>query len=116
MVAPVVPVMFEFKFTEVAAFEHIFEEEGDGVTTGVGLMVIVNCLAVPAQVEADDKDGVTSMVAVVGAVLVFVAKNPVILPLPLAPRPIPVLVFVHEKVVPVTAPLKVIPVVVSLLQ
>jgi len=39
--------------------------------------------------------GVTVMVAVIGAVVVLVAAKAAISPVPLAPKPIPVLSFVH---------------------
>ena len=42
----------------------------------------------------------TVIVAVIGAFVVFVAVNPGISPLPPAPKPIVVLVFVHTKLPP----------------
>jgi len=47
------------------------------------------------------------MVAVIGALVVLVAANEAMLPVPLAARPIAVLLLVQLYTVPVTAPLKV---------
>jgi hypothetical protein len=44
------------------------------------------------------------IVAVIGAVVVFVAVNAGMLPDPLAARPMAVLLFVQVKVVPLTGP------------
>ena len=41
-------------------------------------------------------DGVTIIVAVTGALVVLVAVNDAILPVPFAARPIEVVLFVHE--------------------
>jgi hypothetical protein len=49
--------------------------------------------------------GVTVIVAVTGTSVALVATKDGILPIPLAPRPIEVVLFVHEYVVPATAPL-----------
>ena len=50
----------------------------------------------PVQVSPPfEKVGVTVMVATSGAVPVFIAVKELILPLPFAPRPIEVLVFVQ---------------------
>jgi len=54
--------------------------------------VIVNIWAVPAQLFAD---GVTVIVDVIAALVLLVAVKEAILPLPLAPRPIAVLLFVQ---------------------
>jgi len=48
--------------------------------------------------------GVMVIVAVIGAFVTFVAVNEGTFPLPLAIKPIEVLLFVHVKVVPVTGP------------
>jgi hypothetical protein len=61
-------------------------------TVGVGLTVIVNVLGVPVHPFAD---GVTVMVAVTGAVPVFVAVKELIFPVPLAPKPIDVVLLVQ---------------------
>ena len=56
---------------------------------------------VPVQLFAV---GVIVMVAVMGAVVVLVAVNEGTLLVPLAARPMAVLLFVHVKVVPLTGP------------
>ena len=48
--------------------------------------------------------GVTVIVAVIGEVVAFVAMNEGIFPVPLAARPIAVLLFVQVNVVPLTGP------------
>ena len=48
------------------------------------------------------------IVAVIGAVVAFVAVKEGISPAPLAVRPIAVLLFVHAKVVPPTGPDRVV--------
>ena len=61
-------------------------------TDGVGLTVIVKLTGSPPQpVEL----GVTVMVAVIGAVVPLVAVKAGILPVPLAPRPMAVLLLVQ---------------------
>ena len=60
--------------------------------TGVGLTVIVKLLAVPVQPLAE---GVTVMVAVTGAVLLFTAVKSAMLPVPLPVRPIDVSLLVQ---------------------
>jgi hypothetical protein len=52
--------------------------------------------------------GVTVIVAVTGALVVFVPVNAAILPVPVAARPIDVVLFVQLNVVPATVPLKVV--------
>lgn len=86
------PLTAPLKFTAVVAaplhsvwFDTVF-------TTGVGFTVIVSVLAVPVQPFAD---GVTVIVAVTGALVVFVAVNAGMLPAPLAARPIEVVLFVQ---------------------
>jgi hypothetical protein len=92
-------------------------DEGVAVTVGVGLTVMINVLDIPEHVDAEDNDGVTEIVDVIGAVPEFVAVNEGMFPVPLvAVNPIDELLFVHEKFVPVTAPLKVITDVETLLQ
>ena len=77
------------------------------MTVGVGFTVIVKDIGVPVQVcPAKLKDGVTVIVAVIGAFVVFVAVNTGIFPVPEAPRLILVLLLVQEKVVPETEPVK----------
>ena len=82
-----------------------------------GLTVIVKVLSEPVQVtEALVKAGVTVIVAVIAAVVVLVAVNTGILPVPLATSPIVVLLFVQVYVVPVTVLAKLIAVVAVALQ
>jgi hypothetical protein len=71
--------------------------------SGRGLTVIVKVIAVPVHEFAE---GVTVMVAVNGLLPVFVAVKAGILPVPLAAKPIEVFELVHEYVVPLTVPLK----------
>lgn len=78
--------------------------------SGVGLTVIANVLGIPGHPAAD---GVTVIVAITGVLPVLVAVKAFISPVPLAARPIDVLLFVQLKVVPVTAPVNVIEVVVE---
>ena len=58
----------------------------------MGFTVIENVLAVPAHPLAD---GVTVIVAVTGALVEFVAVNAEMLPVPLAARPMDVVLFVQ---------------------
>ena len=84
--------MFPPKFTaSVGVLLHLVWS-ADLVTVGVGLTVIVNETEVPVQPLAV---GVTVIVPVIGAVVVLVAVNGLIFPLPLAPKPIAVLVLVQ---------------------
>jgi hypothetical protein len=74
-------------------------------TDGVGLTVIIKVCAAPLHPFAN---GITETVPVTGVVPVLAAENEgMLLPVPLAPSPIPVFVFVHEKVAPETALVKV---------
>jgi hypothetical protein len=72
-------------------------------TFGVGFTVMVNVCGAPGHPAAD---GVTVIVAVIGAFVELVAVNDGIFPLPVAASPIEVLLFVQLKVVPLTAPAK----------
>ena len=63
---------------------------------GVGFTVIVKFCGVPVQ---PFKVGVTVMVAVTGEAVAFVAVNTAMFPVPLAPSPIDVVLFVQLKVV-----------------
>jgi hypothetical protein len=67
-------------------------------------------LVLPVQLLAD---GVTTIVAVTGALVVLVAVNAAMLPVPLAARPLDVVLLVQLYVVPLTAPLKFTAVVVA---
>ena len=71
---------------------------------------MVNVFGVPTQPLAV---GVIVIVEVTGAVLVFVAVNVAISPLPFAARPILASEFVQANVVPATGPVKLIAVVVT---
>ena len=61
-------------------------------TVGVGLTVIVKVVDAPVQPFAE---GVTVMVAVIGAFVVFTAVKAAILPVPLAARPMLGAVFIQ---------------------
>jgi hypothetical protein len=78
---------------------------GGCTTLGVGFTVMVNVAGMPVQLAAD---GVTVIVAVIGALVKLIAVKDAILPVPLAPKPIDVFVFVQLKVVPLTEPVNVI--------
>jgi len=67
------------------------------VTVAVGSTVIVYEEGIPGQAAAE---GVTVIVAVIGAVPALVAVNEGTFPFPPAPNPIDVLLFVHVNVVP----------------
>jgi hypothetical protein len=77
---------------------------------GVGFTVIVNVCGVPGHPAAD---GVTVIVAVIGVLVVLTAVKAGIFPLPLATKPIEVLLFVQLKIEPVTDPVNVIAFVVA---
>ena len=82
-----------------------------------GFTVMVKVVAVPVQVvPLVVSVGVTTIMAVTGALPVFTAVNEAILPVPLAARPIDGVLFVQLNVVPASAPLKVTAVVAALLQ
>lgn len=61
-------------------------------TTGVGFTVMVKLTGVPGQPLAV---GVTVIVAVIGELVALVAVKAAILPVPLAARPMVVLLFTH---------------------
>lgn len=71
---------------------------------------MVKLVELPVQPVAD---GVTVIVAVIGALVVLVAVNAAILPVPDAASPIVVLLLVQLYTVPATAPVKFIAVVVD---
>jgi hypothetical protein len=76
-------------------------------TVGVGLTVIVNVVEAPVQVTPLlVYVRVTVIVATTATKPEFVAVNDGISPVPLAPKPILVLLFVQLYTVPATAPLK----------
>ena len=80
------------------------------LTVGIGFTVIVNVLGVPATVKPPfEYVGVTVIVATTGAFVVFIAvKAAIVDPVPLAARPILVVLFVQAYVVvpPVLAVVK----------
>ncbi len=73
------------------------------VTDGVGFTVRMNACGKPAQPFAR---GITVMVPVTGAVVLFVTLNEGMLPVPEVPRPISALLLVQSKVVFATGPVK----------
>ena len=74
------------------------------LTVAVGLTVTVNVDGVPVHPFAV---GVTVIVAVIGDVPILLAVYAAIFPVPLVPKPT-LVDDVHEKVVPLTGPLKLI--------
>jgi hypothetical protein len=89
----VVPATAPLKLTKLlGAPEHTVWFEG-ATTVGVGFTVMVKFCGVPLQVTPLVYDGVTVMVAVMGVVPALVAVKLGMLPDPLAPKPIPVLLF-----------------------
>ena len=77
------------------------------VTVGAGVTVIVKFCAVPGH---EPKDGVTVIVETLFVVPVFEPIKEAILPVPLAPKPVVVLLFVQVNVSPLV-PVKLIAVV-----
>ncbi len=73
------------------------------MTVAVGFTVIVNDVLLPPHALALV---VTVIVAVIGALVAFVATKLGILPVPLAARPIAVLLLVQVNVVVATLPVK----------
>ena len=74
------------------------------VTLGIGFTIIVNVCAVPEQVKlAFVYFGVTVIVEVIAALVVFAATNDPIFPVPEAANPIAVLLLLQSYVVPDTA-------------
>ena len=74
------------------------------MTVAVGLTVTVNVDGVPVHPFAT---GITVIVAVIGEVPVLLEVYAGILPVPLDPKPA-LIDDVHEKLVPLTGPLKLI--------
>ena len=78
----------------------------------VGLTVMVKVIGVPVQLMPPLVNvGVTVMVAVTGVLPILMAINAGMVLVPLAPRPMDVLLFVQLYTVPATGPLMVIGVV-----
>ena len=69
------------------------------VSTGAGATVSIKLSGEPMQPA---REGVTTISPEIVSVVVFAAMNEGILPVPLAPRPIAVLLFVQLKLVPAT--------------
>lgn len=76
-----------------------------GTTLGVAYTTIEKVVELPGQVPFK---GVTTIVAITGALVVLFAVNDGILPLPLVGRPIDGSSFVHTKEVPLSEPVNVI--------
>ena len=79
------------------------EQTGAGLvitTAGVGLTVMVNVTGGPVQIAVPFvRVGVTEIVAIMGVIPAFTAVKGAILPEPLAARPIPGALLVHENAV-----------------
>ena len=101
-----VPVTAPVKLIAVVAVPLHNDWLATVFTVGIGFTVMVNVLGVPAQVEPLTKTGVTVMVAVIAALVLFVPMKEGMLPVPLAPRPIAVLLFVQLNTVPGTVVVK----------
>jgi hypothetical protein len=99
----VVPLTAPLKATAVVAAPLQTDWLETVFTVGVGLTVIVKVVAVPGQPAFT---GVTVIVAVTGDVVLLVAVKDAISPVPLAARPIDVVLFVQLKVVLLNEPLK----------
>ena len=77
------------------------------MTVGRGKTVIVKVLGAPLQVTpALVKTGVTMIIATCVVLPLLIVRKDGILPLPLAPRPMEVLLFVQLKTVPGTVEVK----------
>ena len=109
----VVPLIAPAKFT-AAVLAPLQSVCPVGCTTfGVGLTVMVKFCAGPGQPFAV---GVTVMVAVTGTLVVLIAVNAGMFPLPLAARPMEGLSFVQLNAVPATLPVKLVAAVLAALQ
>ncbi len=73
----------------------------NGFTVGVGFTVMVKFAGTPGQ---PFNDGTMVTTAVIVAPLLLVAVNEGMFPVPDAPRPMAVLLLLHEKMVPATGP------------
>ena len=80
------------------------------ITVGVGFTVMEYEEGVPTQALAV---GVTVMFAIIGAVVVLVAVNEAISPMPLADKPMVVLSLIQSKVAPAVGLVKFVAVVVA---
>ena len=99
--APVGPVVGLVKLITVVGDPLHSTWPATGFTIGVGFTVIVNVIGVPTQPFAV---GVTVMVATSGPLVVLVVTNGCISPVPLAARPMAVLLLVQVNTVPATVP------------
>jgi hypothetical protein len=99
VVAPVDHVYDATPLAVSVAGEPAQTDAGLTVTTGAGFTVIVNVCVVGMQPL-----GVTVTVVVIGDAPLLIAVNEGTLPVPLAARPMLVLLLVHVNVVPTGAP------------
>ena len=104
--AKVAPGTLLVKTTDAAFAPTQYVELATASTLGTGLTVMVNDVGVPVQTAPVDGSvtGVTTTVAVTGAVPLLRVENAGILPDPAAARPIDGLLLVQLKLVPATAP------------
>jgi hypothetical protein len=92
-----VPPQAEVTSNDAVEPVHIVTPGATGAA-GVGLTVIVNVCAVPAQLAGAALVGVTVTVTTMGAAVAFVAVNVGIFPVPVAdamPMPVPAGAVVH---------------------
>ena len=102
-----VPAIVPVKFTGAVCAPGQTDWLAGWLTVGVGLTVIVNVVVAPVQVVPPlVKVGVTTIVPVIGAMPAFVDVKDM-LPVPLAPKPMAVLLLVQLYTVPGTEPLNV---------
>jgi hypothetical protein len=106
----IVPATVPVKFTAAVAAPLHSVWLATAATVAFGFTVIVNVIGAPVQPLAV---GVTVIVPLIAVTPALVAVKLGILPVPDAARPILVLLLVQLKVVPATAPEKVIAVVVA---
>ena len=92
-----VPGTLPVKFTAVLLVPAQRVWSDTAFTDGIGLTVIVNDLGVPLVTPSV---GVTMIVATTGVLPLFTAVKEAILPVPLAARPIEVLLLTQLKMVP----------------
>jgi len=90
--APVGPVLGLVKLITAVGVPLHNTWLATGFTIGVGFTVMVNVTGVPGQTP---NTGVTVMCAVIGPLVALVVTNGSISPVPLAARPMPVLLFVQ---------------------
>ncbi len=105
-----VPLTDPVKFTTLVAVPLHKAWLAGIVISGVGFTVMVKLCAIPVQ---PNTEGVTVIVAVMGILVVLIAVNAGIFPVPLAVKPIEVLLLVQLKAVLVTVPVKFIVLVIA---